>query len=185
MRHYPSSTTIRLGGYRPIVGLVLAPMDDVQRVVAADVAMALGVEDWTALRARLLAAERNRVWLAPPLLSVAAGLLTVVTASADASPWGFTDDLWDRYLPECKPAGRADWRKASFAVQAAGCLAAGVWLDVGVTESFWHAPFWPDVLHVVDLLRRVAGDLAELTWPELAEQVLELLVLPRPASSLD
>ena len=68
MRHYLSSIIIRLGGYRPSVGLVLAPMDDVQRVVAADVAMALGVEDWTALRAQLLAAERNRVWLAPPLL---------------------------------------------------------------------------------------------------------------------
>ena len=46
------------------MGLVLAAMDDVQRVVAADVTMALGVADWTALRAQLLAAEGNRVWLA-------------------------------------------------------------------------------------------------------------------------
>ena len=115
----------------------------------------------------------------------AAALLTVVTASADASPWAFTDDLWDRYFPDCKPVGRTDWRKASFAVQAAGCLAGGVWLDVGVTESFWHSPLWPDVLLVVDLLRRVARDLSELAWPELAVQVLELLALPRPAASLD
>ena len=100
-----------------------------------------------------------------PLLSVAAGLLTVVTASADASPWEFTDDLWDRYLPECKPTGRTDWRRASFAVQAAGWPAAGVRLDVGTRESFWHSPFWPDVLHVVDLLRCVAADSAELAWP--------------------
>ncbi len=74
------------GCYRPLVGLVLAPMADVQRVVAVEIAVALGVDDWSALGAQLLAAERNRVWLSPPLLSIAAGVLTVVTSAADESP---------------------------------------------------------------------------------------------------
>ncbi|MFN2538397.1 MAG: hypothetical protein ABR549_09625, partial [Mycobacteriales bacterium] len=161
------------------MGIVSTQLDDVQRAVAVDVAVALGVDDWTALRAQLMAAENNKVWLSPPLLSVAAGLLTIITSSANTRPWSFTDDLWDRYLPEEKPQGRSEWRKASFAVQAAGCLAAGIWLDVGVTESFWRAPFWPDILLVVDLLRRLALDLTDQTEPELADRVLEVLALQR------
>ncbi len=81
--------------------------------------------------------------------------------------------------------GRSEWRRASFAVHAAGCLAAGVWLDVGATESFWHSPFCTDILQVVDLLRRVALDVSDLTGLELADRDLELLGLPRPATSLD
>ncbi|MDX6219770.1 MAG: hypothetical protein QOJ48_1451 [Frankiales bacterium] len=171
--------------YRPAVVTMEVPLDDIQRAVAVDVAVALESEDWTALRMQLVAAERNKVWLSPPLLGVAAALIQAITASAPERPWSFTNDLWDQYLPDAKPFGGTQWRKASFATQAAGCLAGGVWLDVGATESYWQSPFWLDIIDVVDLLRRVAADLAGASWGQLADRVLQSLALKRPAATLD
>lgn len=161
------------------------PLNDVQRAVATEVALALADEDWTALRRQLETAEGNKVWLSPPLLGVAAALMRVITEASTERPWPFTDDLWDRYLPDSKPVGASQWRKASLATQAAGCLAGGVWVDVGASESYWRSPFWLDVIDVIDLLRRVAEDVAEVSGPELAERALQGLALTRPTAPPD
>lgn len=167
---------------------IRVPLNDRQRAVATDVVLALEVEDWTALFDELAVAadskvKRNRLWLSPPLLGVAAALLTVIADAAPEKPWQFTDDLWDEHLPDRKPHGRTQWRKASFAVHAAGCLAAGVWLDVGLTESYWQAPFWPDLLDVIDLLRRIAASITGAPFRDVADRTLELLDLTRPDTS--
>jgi hypothetical protein len=176
-------------GCKPVYGLRVATIEvslnDVQRAVAIEVALALGDGDWTALRLQLATAESNKVWLSPPLLAVAAALMRVITDASTERPWPFTDDLWDRYLPDAKPVGASQWRKASLATQAAGCLAGGVWLDVGASESYWRQPFWLDVIDVIDLLRRVAEDVAGASGPELAERALQALALTRPTAPLD
>jgi hypothetical protein len=103
--------------------------------------------------------------------------MRVITDASPDRPWRFTVDLWDRYLPDAKPVGASQWRRASFATQAAGCLAGGVWLDVGASEAHWRNPFWLDVIDLIDLLRHVA----ESSGPQLAEQALQALGLTRPA----
>ncbi len=66
------------------------------------------------------------------------------------------ESVWGDHLPDRKPHGRSEWRNANYALHAAGCLAAGVWLDVGSQESFWRLPLWPYALDVVELLTEVA-----------------------------
>jgi hypothetical protein len=67
--------------------------------------------------------------------TVTAGPLTILAAESTDKPWRFTDALWDEYLPDEKPRTGPQWRRGAYAIQAAGCPAGGVWLDVGATES--------------------------------------------------
>jgi hypothetical protein len=162
------------------MGFVPAPMDDVQRAVIE------AITDGSVDRARpgLIAAESNRIWLSPPALTVAAALLTVLATEVPDRPWAFTDALWDEHLPDQKPGTEAEWRRASYAVQAAGRLAGGVWLDVGTTESYWRGPFWPDVLPVIELLANVTLATLPLTREQLVQRLRQLLTLSTPAIPL-
>ena len=123
----------RLARYPRCMAFVPAPMDDVQRSIANDVINALAIGDLDVVWPGLADADGRRVWVTPPLLSVAAGILTVLATGTAEKPWPFNDTLWDEHLPEQKPATATEWRRANFALHAAGCLAAGIWLDVGVT----------------------------------------------------
>lgn len=102
-------------------------------------------------------------------------------AGADTrKPWQYTDELWDEHLPDQKPRTAAEWRHANFAIHAAGCLAGGIWLDVGRTEFFWRGPFWVDVLPVIELFSAVARAQLSLSSEQLAERLRALLSLSRP-----
>ena len=162
------------------MAFVPVPMDDVQRTVAADVVDALAAGHLAVVRPALAAAERKRIWLSPPLLSVAGGVLGVLAGADTRKPWQYTDELWDEHLPDQKPRTAAEWRHANFAIHAAGCLAGGIWLDVGRTESFWRGPFWVDVLPVIELLSAVARAQLSLSSEQLAERLRALLSLSRP-----
>ena len=153
-----------------------APMSDEQRVVLADVLTAIGGDQVQGLRERLHPLAKG-VWLPAPLLTAAAALVNVVVdARVDDVPWLLDEALWDEYLPDRRPAGRSEWRNANFAVHAAGCLAAGVWLDVGRQESFWHLPLWPFALDVIELLTNVAlAPPTRLTLPQVHGQLLQRL----------
>jgi hypothetical protein len=122
---------------------------------------------------RLVLAER--VWLPPPLLAVAAALIGFVVES-EGGPWEIGDDLWERLGPDRMPSGRSQWRNASYAVHAAGCLAGGVWLDVGRQESFWRLPLWPFAFDLVELLSDVARQRLGLSPRQLAEAVTAALL---------
>lgn len=162
------------------MAFVPAPMDDVQRTVAANVVNALAAGDLHVVRPALTAAERKRIRLSPPLLSVAGGVLAVLAGEDTGRPWQFTDELWDEHLPDQKPGTAAEWRHTNFALHAAGCLAGGIWLDVGRTESFWRGPFWVDVLPVIELLSAAARAQLSLSSEQLAERLRALLSQSRP-----
>lgn len=160
-----------------------APMSDVQRAVIADVVAAIAPDDFDGVRERLITPKKG-LWLPAPLLTVAAALIDVVVAArADPGPWMVEESVWDDYLPERRPRGRSEWRNANYALHAAGCLAAGVWLDVGRQESFWNLPLWPFALDVVELLTNlVLAPPAHHTRQQIQDQLLERLQVQIPAS---
>ena len=126
--------------------------------------------EFDASRARLASLADDRVWLPPPLLTVAAALL-VVRVEAQPGPLGLDERVWDTFLAESRPQGRSEWRNANYALQAAGCLAGGLWLDVARQESFWRLPLWPFALDVVELLTKIATQQFEISPPDLAAAV--------------
>jgi hypothetical protein len=54
---------------------------------------------------------------------------------------------------------------------AAGCLAAGIWLDVAGQESYWRMPLWPFALNLIELLAVVAQERFSITPAEFAREV--------------
>jgi hypothetical protein len=151
-----------------------------QRTVLDQVAAAAGRADFSPLRDQLPALARS-IWLPPPLLTGAAALIRVIVdARGDQAPWLVEESIWEQHVPARMPAGRSEWRNAHYALHAAGCLAAGVWLDVARQESFWHLPLWPYALDVLELLTRVALDPPmPLTLDQLKGQ-LQAQLAPRP-----
>lgn len=164
------------------VTLALPPMDELQRAVLAELVQTVATGEYDAVRPALDAAERNRVWLPPPLIAVAAGLVCVVTSELDVRPWQVSDDLWEEHLPELRPSGRSEWRRAILTLNAAAALAGGVWLDVAAAESYSRSPLWPVALDVVQLLARIAVTSTALTPTLLADRLTDLLHLTAPTT---
>jgi hypothetical protein len=134
-----------------------APMSQEQRDVLSDVVKALGRGELARLRTQFQQVNRGP-WLPPPLLTVAGALLGVlVDARGGEGPWVLEESVWEEFLPDRQPVGRSEWRNANYALHAAGCLAAGVWLDVGRQESFWRLPLWPFALDLIELLVQIAA----------------------------
>ena len=159
-------------------------MSDEQLAVVRDVVAAVGAGDLQGLRERLQPLAKG-MWLPAPLLTVAGALINVVVdARGDQVPWLLEESMWDEYLPDRLPAGRSEWRNANYAMHAAGCLAAGIWLDVGRQESFWHLPLWPFALDLVELLTNVAlAPPTSLTRHEVYVELVERLqVQPSPSA---
>jgi len=153
-------------------------MSDEQQAVVRRVVAAPGQGGFPQLRAELATAQQG-LWLPPPLLTVAAALITVIVhARRGDVPWQLEESFWEEYLPDRMPTGRSEWRNANYAVHAAGCLAAGIWLDVGRQESFWHLPLWPFALDLVELLTNVAAaPPTRLTADQLHERLQAHLLL--------
>lgn len=135
----------------------------------------LETADLDRVRPVLAAADAERVWVSPPLIVVSAALIHLVTAELTDGPWEVSDDLWAEYLPVARPSGSSTWRKTSYALQATGCLAGGLWLDVGTVESFWSAPLWPRALAVVELLAVIARTRLQAAPTVLAERLTDAL----------
>jgi hypothetical protein len=127
---------------------------DRQRNAQLLVVEAIGRSTFDEARSQLQELVREREWLSPPVLSVGAALVQVLTDDG-ARLFEFDERLWEELLPDSRPRGKSEWRNANYAVHAAGCLAAGMWLDVGRHESFWRLPLWPFALDVVELLVEV------------------------------
>jgi hypothetical protein len=159
-------------------------MEDAQRAVLAELVQGVGAGGYDALRPMLEAASHNRVWVTPPLIAVAAGLVRVLTDELDERPWRANDALWEQYLPDQRPSGRSGWSRSNLALHAAASLAGGVWLDVAATESYWRTPMWPAALDVVELLTCVAIDRCSLTADVLAARLTALLDVAPPAADL-
>jgi hypothetical protein len=157
-------------------------MDELQRAVLVELVQKVATGEYDAMRPALDAAERNRVWLSPPLIAVAAGLVCILTSELDERPWQVSDGLWEDHLPELRPSGASEWRRATLALHAAASLAGGVWLDVGRTESFYRAPLWPVALDVVQLLAHVAVTSTALTPTLLADRLTDLLHVTAPTT---
>lgn len=163
--------------------VLVPPLDTSQRRLVSEVVRAVGAENLDGLRPLLAKAEADRVWVTPPLLVVSAAVIQVITAGLTDHPWDLPDDPWSDYLPDARPTSRSGWRKTSYALQAAGCLAGGVWLDVGATESFWTASMWPEALDVLELLIIIARARLDLGADALTDQLAITLTraLPAPA----
>lgn len=142
---------------------------------------AVRTEDFDGLREALGRSARDGVWLPPPVLAVAAALIAVAV-EPEPMPIELDEGVWDAFLPGCRPQGRSEWRNANYALQAAGCLAGGVWLDVARQESFWQLPLWPFAVDVVELLTKIAERRLGLPATELAAAVGDRLGLPSDAS---
>jgi hypothetical protein len=162
------------------MALRLPELDVRQQAVLASVLDAIRAEDVQGVRDSLFerSLERKAVWLPPPLLTVIAALLTLIVESVDG-PWELGEDVWDKHLPDSRPHGRSQWRNATYALQAGASLAGGVWLDVGLQESYWRIPLWPFALDAVELLTVIATTQLNLTPEDLANR-LTALVTPTP-----
>jgi hypothetical protein len=160
-----------------------APMSDEQRAQVEAVVEAVGRQTLADLREQFHTQE-GLLWLPPPLLTVAAALIEIIVAGQgeDGAPWAWAEPLWEQHLPERRPSGRAEWRNANYALYAAGCLAAGVWLDVGRQESFWNLQLWPFALDLIELLTAVAVGSLNLSPEQLAAQLQAQLAGPTPPS---
>ena len=170
------------GSYVRRVTLDLPAMDDMQRAVMVELVQTVGTRDYDAMRPALAAAEQNRVLLTPPLISVAAALLRVLADQADEPPWRYSGRLWNDHLPDLRPAGRSEWRRATLTLHAAAGLSGGVWLDVEETESYYQAPLWPTALNVVQLLANTAMASTSLSPPQLATRLAQLLGTATPTT---
>ena len=142
---------------------------------------AIRTEDFDSLREALGRSAREGVWLPQPVLAVAAAVIAIAV-QPESTPIELDEAVWDTFLPECRPQGRSEWRNANYALQAAGCLAGGVWLDVARQESFWQLPLWPFAVDVLELLTKIAEGRLGLPATELAAAVGDRLGLPSDAA---
>ena len=152
-----------------------------QLAVVGSTLSAVRTEEFDGLREALGRSARDGVWLPPPVLAVAAALIAVAV-EPKSTPLELDEGVWDTFLPEHRPQGRSEWRNANYALQAARCLAGGVWLDVGRQESFWQLPLWPFAIDVVELFTKITQARLGLSEGQLSAAVGDRLGVSVDAS---
>jgi hypothetical protein len=115
------------------VTLRLPPLDDRQLGALEIVLAGVREVDFEGVREQLqaLVLEPKPVWLPPPLLTVVAGLTTLVVAANDGL-WELGEDVWDKYVPDARPTGRS-----SGGTRTTPCTPGPAW----PAASGWT---WPD-----------------------------------------